>query len=122
MEYVCRSDHQITGRMWRLCREAEEVHQDIDWIKELHPPLDKPRLFSLERHRLMDNPTEVYKNYYGIDRVDHQSFFPRLERSNIRDHSFKVRRVKFKRDLRSNFWFNTDWWVLLPPREMVEKI
>lgn len=40
----------------------------------------------------------------GNDIVDSSVFFPRVECSNIREHSFNVRVGKFKRDLRSKFF------------------
>ena len=43
---------------------------------------------------------EVCKIMRGIDRVDSQNLFPRVEMSNTRGHVLKVRGVKFKGDVR----------------------
>ena len=64
--------------------------------------LEKLCLFSLEQRRLRDDLIEVYKIMRGMDRVDSQKLFPRVEESITRGHSFKVRGARF----------NTEgWWV-----------
>ena len=52
--------------------------------------LEKLGLFSLERRRLRDDLIEVYKIMRGMDRVDSQKHFPRVEESFTRGHRFKV--------------------------------
>eukprot|EP00061_Rhincodon_typus_P017303 g45941.t1 len=46
-------------------------------------------LFSLERQHLRGGLIEVYKILKGIDRVDSQRLFPRVEVSITRGHRFK---------------------------------
>ena len=43
-------------------------------------------LFSLERRRLRGDLIEVYKSMRGMDRVDSQRLFPRVEESITRGH------------------------------------
>ena len=52
--------------------------------------LEKLGLFSLEQRRLRGDLIEVYKIMRGMDRVDSQKLFPRVEESIIRGHRFKV--------------------------------
>ena len=52
--------------------------------------LEKLDFFSLERRRLRINLIEVDKIMRGIDRVDSQKLFPRVEESITRGHRFKV--------------------------------
>ena len=61
--------------------------------------LEKLGLFSLERRRLRCNLIEVYKIVWGMDRVDSQKVFPRVEESITREHRFKVRGARFKGDI-----------------------
>ena len=46
--------------------------------------LEKLGLFSLERLRLRDDLIEIYKIMRGMDRVDSQKLFPRMEESITR--------------------------------------
>ena len=57
----------------------------------------------------------------GIDRVDSQRLFPRLEVSITRGHRFKMRRGKFKGDVRGKFFMQrmVGAWNALP-EEVVE--
>ena len=71
--------------------------------------LEKFGLFSLERQRLRGNLIEVYKIMRGMDRVDSQKLFPRVEESITRGHRFKMRGARFKGDVRGRFF--TQWWV-----------
>jgi len=48
-------------------------------------------LFSLERRRLRGDLIEVYKIMRGMDRMDSQKLFHRVEESVTRGHRFKVR-------------------------------
>ena len=48
--------------------------------------------------------TEVYKIMRGMNRVDSQKLFPRVEESVTRGHRFKVRGASFKRDVRGRFF------------------
>ena len=41
----------------------------------------------------------------GMDRVDSQKLFPRVEESIKRGHRFKVRGARFKGDVRGKFFF-----------------
>lgn len=50
----------------------------------------------------------AYKIMKGIDRVDSQRFFPRMEMSITREHSFKMRGEKFKDDVKGKFHFNAE--------------
>ena len=52
--------------------------------------LEKLDLFSLERWRLRGDLKEVSKIMRGMDRVDNQKLFPRVEESITRGHRFKV--------------------------------
>ena len=47
---------------------------------------------------------EVYKIMKGMDRVDSQKFFPKVEESITRGHRFMVRGAKFKGDVRGKFF------------------
>ena len=51
---------------------------------------EKLGLFSLERRSLRGDLKEVYKIMRGVDRMDSQKFFPRVEESITRGHKFKV--------------------------------
>jgi len=51
--------------------------------------LEKLGLFSLNRCRLRGDLIEVYKIMRGMDRVDSQKLFPRVEESVTRGHRFK---------------------------------
>ena len=57
----------------------------------------------------------------GLDRVDSQSLFPRVERSIAQGHRLKVRGGKFKRDVRGRFFTQrvVNAWNTLP-EEVVE--
>ena len=61
--------------------------------------LNKLELFSLERWRLRGDLIEVYKIMRGIDRVDSQRLFPRVQVPIARGHRFKVRGGKFRGDV-----------------------
>ena len=73
--------------------------------------LDKLGLFSLERRRLRGDLIEVYKVMSGMDRVDSQMLFPRVEKSSTRGHRFKVRGEKFRGDVQGKFFFFTQRMV-----------
>ena len=64
---------------------------------------------------------EVYKIIRGIDRVDSQRLFPRVEVSITRGHRFKVRGGKFKGDVWGKFFMQrvVGAWNALP-EEVVE--
>ena len=64
--------------------------------------LEKLGLFSLER--LRGDLIEVYKIMRGMDRVDSQKLFPRVEESITGGHRFKVRGARFKGDVRGKFF------------------
>ena len=66
--------------------------EDINYEERL----DKLGLFSLERRRLRGDLVEVYKIMSGMDRVDSQMLFPRVEKSSSRGHRFKVHGEKFR--------------------------
>ena len=66
--------------------------------------LEKLGLFSLERRRLRGDMIEVYKIMRGMDRVDSQKLFPRVEESITWGHRFKVRGVRFKGDVRVKYF------------------
>ena len=57
----------------------------------------------------------------GMDRVDSQKFFPRVEESITRGHRFKVRGARFKGDVRGKFFYTEGGgcWNSLP-REVME--
>ena len=61
--------------------------------------LEKLGLFSLERRRLRDDLVEVYKIMRGMNRVDSQKLFPRVEESITRGQRFKLRGARFKGDI-----------------------
>ena len=61
--------------------------------------LEKLGLFSPERRRLKGDLIEVYKIMRGMDRVDSQKLFSRVEDSITRGHRFKVQGVRFKGDV-----------------------
>ena len=61
--------------------------EDMDYEERLN----KLGLFSLECWRMRGDLIEVYKITTGLDRVDSQSFFPRVEGSITRGHRLKVR-------------------------------
>ena len=48
---------------------------------------------------------EVYKIVRGMDRVDSQKLFPRVEESITRGHRFKVRGAKFKGNIRGKILY-----------------
>ena len=58
--------------------------------------LEKLDLFSLERRRLREDLIEVYKVVRGMDRVDSQTLFSRVEESITWGHRFKVQGARFK--------------------------
>ena len=61
-------------------------------------------MFSLERQRLWGDLIEVYKIMRGMDRVDSQKLFPRVEESMTRGHRFKMQGARFKGDVRGKFF------------------
>ena len=72
--------------------------------------LEKLGLFSLERRRLRGNLMEVYKLMRGMDRVDSQKIFPRVEESITRGHRLKVRGQGLKEMYEASF-LHRGWWV-----------
>jgi len=62
------------------------------------------RLFSLERRRLRGDLIEAYKMIRGLDRVDSDSLFPRMEKASTRGHSFKLRGDSYRTDIRGRFF------------------
>ncbi len=66
--------------------------------------LEKLGLFSLERRMLWSDLIEVYKLMRGVDRMDSQKLFPRVEESISRGHRFKLRGARFKGDVRCKFF------------------
>lgn len=56
--------------------------------------LDRLGLFSLERQWLRGDLIEVYKIMGGVDRIENQNLFPRVEMSNKSGHSYKGERWK----------------------------
>jgi len=92
--------------------------------------LEKRGLFSLERRRLRCDLIEVYKIMRGMDRVDSQKPFPRVEESITggwgggRGDSFKVRRTTFIVVVQGTFFFTqrvVRAWNSLPG-EVVKQI
>ena len=66
--------------------------------------LDRLGPFSLERRRLRGDLIEVYKLMRGIDQLDSQYLFPKVEESKTRGHRFKVGGERYKRFQRGNFF------------------
>ena len=66
--------------------------------------LDRLGFFSLERRRLRGDLIEVYKIMRGIDQLDSQYLFPKVGKSKTRGHRFKMRRERYKRVQRGNFF------------------
>ena len=62
------------------------------------------RLFSLERRRLRGDLIETYKMVRGLDRVDSESLFPRMEMASTRGHSFKLRGNRYRTEVRGMFF------------------
>jgi len=61
-------------------------------------------LFSLERRRMRGDLIEVYKMLRGIDRVDSQRLFPRVEMAATRGHRFKVLGGRYRGNVRGKFF------------------
>jgi len=57
-------------------------------------------LFSPERRRMRGDLIEVYKMIRGIDRVDSQILFPRVEVAITRGYNFKVSGGRYRGDVR----------------------
>jgi len=59
---------------------------------------------------------EVYKIMRGMDRVNSQMLFPRVEESSTRRHKFKVCGEKFRGDVRGRFFTQrvVNVWNALP--------
>ena len=70
--------------------------------------LEKLGLFSLERQRLRGDLIEVYKIMRGMDRVDSQKLFPRVEESITRGHRCEGQGLKQMYE--ANF-LHSGWWV-----------
>jgi len=47
---------------------------------------------------------EVFKMIRGIDRVDSQRLFPRVEQTITRGHRFKVKGGRYRGDVRGRFF------------------
>jgi len=78
-------------------------------------------LFSLERRRLWGDLIGVYEIMRGMDRMESQKLFPRVEESITMGHRFKVRGARFKSDDEAGF-LHRGWvgaWNSLP-LEVVE--
>lgn len=61
--------------------------------------------FPLERWKLWGDPIELCIIVGDMDGVRVGIFFPsRMEKSNTRGHNCKVRRAKFKEDVRGKFF------------------
>ena len=72
-------------------------------------------LFSLERRRLRGDLIETYKMIRGLDRVDSDSLFPRMEKASTRGHGFKLRGGSYRTDVRGRFFTQRvvrDWNAL----------
>ena len=52
---------------------------------------------------------EVYKIMKGMDIVDSQMLFPKVEKSSTRGHRFKVRGEMFRGDVRVKFFLHRGW-------------
>ena len=63
-------------------------------------------------------PDRNYKIMRGMDRVDSQKLFPRVEESITRGHSFKVQGARFEREVRGKFFTQrvVGAWNSLPGR------
>eukprot|EP00061_Rhincodon_typus_P010647 g35113.t1 len=64
--------------------------------------LDRLGCFSLELRKLKGDHIEVYNIMRGIDKVNSKGLFPKVGEFKTRGHIFKVRRERFKGNLRSN--------------------
>ena len=83
--------------------------------------VEQPCLLSLECQRLRDDLIEVYRITRGMDGMDSQNLFPRVDMSIARGHRFKVKGGKFKGGVRSEFLTQrviSAWNAL--PEELVE--
>ena len=61
-------------------------------------------LFSLERRRLRGDLIEVYKMMKGIDRVNVQRLFPRVDGAVTRGHNYRIHGGRYRRDVRGRFF------------------
>lgn len=57
----------------------------------------------MELRRLSGDLIEIYKFIRGVNKMISCSLFPRIVESKNRGHGFKVRRERFKKDLRGNY-------------------
>ena len=100
------------------CCLVKEVYQQLPGLEGIsyEERLDKLGLFTLEQWRLRGDLMEVYKIMSGIDRVDSEMLFPRVEKSSTRGHRFKVHGEKFRGDVRGKFFTQrvVNAWNALP--------
>lgn len=67
----------------------------------------------LEHWKLRGDLRVAFKIVRGINGVDCQNLFPRMEKSKTRGHNFRVKGAKFKDDLLGKFLFEQrGWWML----------
>jgi len=66
------------------------------------------RLFSLERTRMRGDLIEVYKMVRGIDRVDSQILFPRVDVAITRGYNFKLSGERYRGDVKCSLL--REWW------------
>eukprot|EP00061_Rhincodon_typus_P011509 g36570.t1 len=78
--------------MWCFGEDTEKIYQDVACMEDIsyEERLKKLGLFSMERQRLRGDLTDIYKIMRGMDRVDSQKVFPRVEESVTRGHRFKI--------------------------------
>ena len=104
---MCSSGHLTIGRMWKHWRECRGDLPGCCLVLEGRSYEERLRelgLFSFERRRMRGNLIEVYKMMRGIDRVDVQRLFPRVDVAVTRGHNYKVHGRSYRRDVRGRFF------------------
>ena len=121
LDYAISVWHPITkakaDELEKVQRRATKMIRGLKDL-EYEERLEKLKLHSLVYRRLRGDLIIVYKYKTGMIKCsDVDSLFPPSRSSNLRGHSFKVRKERSQHKVRFNFFSQrvVNWWNDLPP-------